>query len=260
VPRPGRSIHGNLFEEVIFQDEMYIASAAEKAPGVLAETMTLADWNDGLFQALGSTLGKCHRAAQLYHPRRPNLRRPDWYQSSNCFHPKESLEGADCILLEKRKKVLNAIQMLPKDREGYGLAHLDLHFGNFFVDAARREIYLLDFDDCAYGWFVMDIAMLLFDVLVVYDGAQPVEFGERFLENLLRGYYTQLSLNYFWVSQLTGFLKLLEIGVYLMLYREVDPHMAEGWVGKFMRGRQVRIENEIPYVDMDFEAVYRRSR
>jgi Ser/Thr protein kinase RdoA (MazF antagonist) len=166
------------------------------------------------------------------------------------------LDGAESFILEKRKKLLGLIQTLPKDRESYGLAHLDLHFGNFFVDIEQRLITLFDFDDCAYGWYLMDVATLLFDILVVYDLPDKESFGTRFLENLLKGYLSQKPLSLFWLNQLPHFLKLLEIGVYIMLYRQYDPTSADNWVGKFMLNRQERIEQDIPYIDLPFGVIF----
>jgi Ser/Thr protein kinase RdoA (MazF antagonist) len=259
VSRPVRSLEGNLIEMVKYKDQAYIIGAFEKAAGVLAEGMSPADWSDELFQALGNSLGKCHKVAQDYLPVRAEFKRPEWNEAGNCFNPREALGKAESNILEKRARVLAIIQALPKDRENYGLAHLDLHFGNFFVDVAKRRITLFDFDDCAYGWYVMDLAMLLFDVLVVYDGLDKREFGERFLKNLLKGYLTQKQIGSFWVKQLPHFLKLLEIGIYLMLYRSYDPATAYDWISKFMPGRKERIEQEIPYVDLNFEAIFRSS-
>jgi Ser/Thr protein kinase RdoA (MazF antagonist) len=255
VPRPVRSRKGELFEVVKDQEQVYIASACEKAPGVLAERIPPADWSDELFQVLGCALGLWHRVAQIYVPARAEFTRPEWDWGTNCFHPKEELVGADPTILEKRDRVLSALRSLPKDRDSYGLAHLDLHLGNFFVDTVQQRIVFFDFDDCGYGWYVMDIAMLLFDVLVVYDGFDREQFGERFLRNLLRGYRTQMVISEFWLSQLPHFMKLLEIGVYVMLYRDYDAATADEWVSKFMPGRRERIEQEIPYVDLAFHAL-----
>ncbi|MRR32612.1 hypothetical protein EG834_20300, partial [bacterium] len=168
VPCPLRSRGGNLIEVVSVGDQVYLAGAAEKAPGVLAEGMAPESWSDDLFQALGRTVGQCHRIAMLYQPP-AGFQRPEWDQLTNCFNPLDQQATAAPWLLEKRVRVVNVIQELPKNTASYGLTHMDLHFGNFFVDTASQQVTLFDFDDCAYGWYIMDIAMLLFDVLVVYD-------------------------------------------------------------------------------------------
>jgi amicoumacin kinase len=255
VSQPIRSLRGSLIEPVWHQGRTYLSTAFEKAPGVLAEGMLPEEWSDELFQSLGGAIGSCHRIACQYAPLEES-RRPTWDQSINCFNPLKDLQGADAIILEKRHLILDSIARLPVDPECFGLSHLDLHFGNFFVDAASSQITLFDFDDCAYGWYLMDLAMLLFDVLVVYSGSDPQRFGERFLEHLLCGYLSQKSLEPFWVSQFPLFLKLVEIGVYLMLYRSYEPVDSAGWVCKFMRGRRQRIEQDIPYVALDFDNIF----
>lgn len=255
VPRLVRSQNGNPFEVIAFEGETYLASVFERAPGILAEGMALESWSDELFQALGKTLGRCHQIAGRYSPVAQD-QRPTWDRAVNCFNPIKDLEDADVIILDKRSAVMSKMEGLPKAAVNFGLAHMDLHFGNFFVDIDNKQFTLIDFDDCAYGWYMMDIAMLLFDVLVVYSGENRLKFGRRFLENILLGYYTHTPTDVFWIYQLPHFLKLVEIGVYLMLYRDYDPESTDEWVGKFMAGRRERILGEIPYVELDFEDVY----
>jgi amicoumacin kinase len=258
VCKPIRSLQGNLIESAQHNGQTYFSTAFEKAPGVLAEGMQLEEWSDELFQTLGSAIGSCHRIACQYSPL-PGYRRPAWDQVVNCFTPLEALEGVDASILEKRRLILDEIAHLQVNPECYGLAHLDLHFGNFFVDAASSKITLFDFDDCAYGWYLMDLAMLLFDVLVVYGGPDRERFGERFLEHLLRGYLSQKSMDPSNAAQFPLFLKLLELGLYTMLYRDDEPADPEGWAGKFMPGRKQRIEQDVPYVILDFEKIIDRA-
>ncbi len=254
VSCPIRSLAGSLIEILDYAGQTYLSTAFEKAPGILAEELLPEDWNDALFQSLGRAVGSCHRIASQYSPL-ANSRRPPWDQPTNCYNPLAALHGADPILLAKRRPVLEALASLPKDADNYGLAHMDLHFANFFVDAASSKITFFDFDDCAYGWYLMDLAMLLFDALVVYGGADREKFARHFLEQLLRGYLPQKSLDRFWIAQLPLFLKLLEIGLYIMLYRDYNPADSGGWASKFMPGCRDRIEQDIPYVDVDFEAL-----
>ncbi len=50
-------------------------------------------------------------------------------------------------------------------------------------------VTLIDFDDCAYGWFAMDIAMLLFDAVILY-GQWAQDPSVRFFDEMLAGYRT----------------------------------------------------------------------
>jgi Ser/Thr protein kinase RdoA (MazF antagonist) len=258
VSKPIRSLQGNLIEQVQSAGQLYLATAFEKAPGVLAERLQLEQWSDELFQSLGRAIGSCHRIACQYAPPE-EYRRPVWEQVGNCFNPLDDLDGVNPMLLEKRRLLLDAIAHLPVNPDCYGLAHLDLHFGNFFVDIPSAQITFFDFDDCAYGWYLMDLAMLLFDVLVVYGGSDREGFGERFLEHLLRGYLSQKSLDPACAVQFPLFLKLVELGLYIMLYRIDDPADLEEWGSKFMPGRRLRVEQDIPYVNLDYEKILGRA-
>ncbi len=255
VARPIPSRRLKLIEVVECGDQQYLVSAAEKVAGVRAELLLLNQWDDDLIRQLGRAIGRCHALAQDYTPPTPTLRRAEWDQAENCFNPFSDLANAQPFVLEQRARVLEAVEALPKDRAGYGLTHLDLHFANFIVDPARGGITLIDFDDCGYGWYAMDVAMLLFDVLVVY-GHQAAcahnreAFARRFLEVLLSGYREEKSFPPYWIAQLPALLKLLEIGIYAMLAQDYDPLTCDDeWVAKFMPDRARRIREGVPYVD-----------
>jgi hypothetical protein len=145
------------------------------------------------------------------------------------------------------------IRNLPRGGDAYHLIHADLHFANFFVESRSRTITLFDFDDCCYGWSAMDIAILLFDALVIYKGQDKDAFARHFLRNFLSGYKTENPIGVFWITQIPNFLKLLEIN----LYDEVAPHFnpdgGDPWVNSFIPGRKNRIQKDQPYVDIDFE-------
>jgi hypothetical protein len=94
----------------------------------------------------------------------------------------------------------------------------------------------------------MDIAMNLFDLVVLYPGADKDEFAGRFLADYLKGYLAENLLDPFWLRQLPHFLKLLEIGIYAQVYRFYDPADQSSWVGKFMTDRKARLEHDIPYL------------
>lgn len=251
VSPPIPSQNGRTLEQVQVGEQVYLVEAGEMAPGVLAERLLQEQWSEALFQSLGRAVGLYHRIAQHYQPRSPELRRPVWRENLNCFNPSaEELAQASPAVRAKREQALALLENLPRDEESWGLAHLDLHFGNFYVDAEKDKITLLDFDDCAYGWYIMDIAMLLFDVLVVYDGQEDRQaFARRFLDHLLAGYRTMKSLEPFWLGQLPAFLKLLEISIFVELGEEWDPATSGYWPRKFMPGRKERILGDVPYLE-----------
>ena len=251
VPEPLPSQNGDLVEVIPSPDGNWLAVAFTRAEGILSEELSLDQWDDGQFQVLGKSIGKMHAIARGYALSK-EMTYPDWKNGGNLFsHELQNAFG----LKEKQSFVLEQIRSLRKTADAYGLIHCDLHFGNFFLDVPEQKITLIDFDDCAYGWFVMDIAVLLFDVLVLHTGSGKKEYGRHFLRNFLTGYLTENPLSHFWLEQLPLFLKLLEINVYDMVASS-DPDKADEWVMKFMTGRKERLENDLPYIDLDFEELF----
>jgi Ser/Thr protein kinase RdoA (MazF antagonist) len=252
VTRPVRS-EGRAYIEVIEDGSgTYVATVCEKASGVLAEKLPADAWTDALIEELGRTTGRMHAIARAYHPPDDSLRRPAWDEIGNCFHPVESLDASEAGVRARLEDVMGRVNELPRTEEDYGLIHGDLHGGNFFVDTESGTITVFDFDDCCYGWFAMDIAMALFDTLVVYPRSDEPASARRFMRAYLAGYNRERRLSHFWVERIPDFLKLLEIGVYTMVYRQYDPSDTESWVGKFMSNRGERIEENVPYVDLPF--------
>lgn len=251
VPEPAPTKNGSRVESILHEGQEWLVMTVSLAPGILAENLGLDRWDPLLFQELGRTVGTVHALSRKYIPP-AGLRRPDWDASVNLFnHPAPEHEWLAC----KQAAVLDRIRKLPRGGEDYGMIHADLHFGNFIIDFSTRSITLIDFDDCAYGWFVMDLAVLLFDILVLYEGEERLEFAREFMIHLLSGYRSQSSISRFWVEQIPLFLKLLEINLYAdLLYLEKTDHI-DPWVAKFLPGRREKIEGDVPYVDIDFETL-----
>ncbi len=245
-----RSQNGNLLESIEDNGRAYGISASEKLTGARAETLPLNEWDNTLIERVGQVVGRCHAIAQTYTPSHHVVRRPQWDEAPNCFNPVDELATVDAFVIEKRTEILQALQSLPIEGQGWGLAHMDIHFANFIVNLQTRDVVLIDFDDCAYGWYIMDVAMLLFDLVVVYKDEPRKQLHDRFLQAFLKGYQSEKALSDFWIAQLPAFLKLLEIGIYAMLVEEYDPMTcADYWVNTFMTNREQRIREGVPYLD-----------
>jgi len=240
---------GNLVEVIPDEDGNWLAVVCERAEGVLSETLPMEKWDVPLVQTFGQAVGRMHALAKGYIPT-AGMRRPEWDAAGNLFN-RPALDQD--WLKPKQAAVLERIRNLPRGGDEYHLIHADLHFANFFVEPRSRLITLFDFDDSCYGWAAMDIAILLFDAIVMYKGQDKDAFARHFMRNFLSGYKTENPIGIFWTTQIPNFLKLLEIN----LYDEVAPHFnpdgGDPWVNSFIPGRKRRIQNDQPYVDIDFE-------
>ena len=250
VPAPLASREGRHVVVIEHEGRPYSAVASQKARGILAETLPQGQWTGAYFRGIGKAAGKLHRLAVGYAPPQA-LRRPEVLSTGDLFGPDQNATPA---LKARKMAVLETIGALPKPPGHFGMIHGDFHFGNFYVDPADRyAVTVFDFDDCGYGWTIMDTATQLFDVLVLHDGLDRKGFARHFLTHYLDGYRTERDVDPFWFAQLPHFLKLLEISYYALLAPIATPGEDDFWVAKFMPGRRERIEADVPYVDLDFD-------
>lgn len=250
--RPVASTRGRMAEILTGHGRELVVTAVEEAQGVLAEALPAEAWDRRLCGRLGRAVGRMHRISSSYTPPNGVPRRPDWHSIGCCFAPSGLSAQSGTAIGDRREEVMRVVEGLPKDGNSYGLIHADLHNANLFVDADSGLVTFFDFDDCCYGWYAMDIAMSLFDAVVLYGEARDGDFAHYFLDGYLGGYVQERAIEPFWVRHLPLFLKLLETGVYALVERAYELGTDDEWIGKFMPGRRERIVDDVPFVDLPF--------
>lgn len=273
----------------------YLASVFARAAGFLAEEMPVMVWEDSLIEAIGRAVGLFHACSSQYRPQpaldRPHWEQGgSCFNPPGELAAAASPDSPHHWVLEKRAAVLAEIERLPREPGSYGLIHADLHFGNVYFErraapegcggapvppenneaprtagaqgttsdpsgASTWSVTLLDFDDCAYGWYAMDIAMNLLDAAVLRAPEDWDQFAAVFLIPYLRGYRSAHPFAPEWLAHLPLFLKLLEIGLYLMVADNYNPQDHESWIGKFMAGRRERIAANLPVVNFNMSSL-----
>jgi Ser/Thr protein kinase RdoA (MazF antagonist) len=247
VARAVRSKRGNLVEALDDgEGEHFLATAFVKAEGVLPRE---AGWSPDLFETYGHTLGRMHALTKLYKPSNPAWKRPEW-DDPEIQDIEQNLPAGETGVLECYHTLIEHLKTLPRDRDSYGLIHFDAHGYNFLVDR-DGHITLFDFDDCSYGWFIYDIAIVLFYMLPGREDAAV--FIEDFMSHFFKGYREENSLDPAWLAEIPQFLKMREIDLYAVIHRSYDvDNLKDLWCARFMDGRKARIEQGIPVVDFDF--------
>jgi Ser/Thr protein kinase RdoA (MazF antagonist) len=254
VAAPLTSSRGHLLESLVQDGVRYTLTAFEKASGTLAETIPISAWSPDLFHSIGRSVGKFHRISASYRPSLPSHIRPQWFDSYEIQEATKKLTLTSEPARNRLSNLLEELHNLPKSATDFGIIHNDLHFANFII-RPDGQVTIIDFDDCVYGWFAMDIAMALFDVLVIYDSLNDEDsqdFARSFLSSYLSGYRQEYDLTRFWQEQIPKFLKLKELCIYADLIDHADRAKPGSWVGNFMVGRSDRINADLPYVDIDF--------
>lgn len=234
-----------------------------------------AGWTSARFEIYGQLLGKMHALAVDYQSVTA-WKRPEWDDASMKFI-ELYLPASEVIAHQKYLSLLEHIYSLPKDKTTYGLIHQDAHQNNFFMDV-DGALTLFDFDDCAYSWFVNDIAIVLFYISMdARELGYPTvdSFTKEFMTHFLRGYRQAYTLDSTWLKEIPAFLKLRELELYAVVFRDFDIKDIEHWsvesfmhsrdfdvnsgnhmwIANFMRDRKIRIEQGLPFIDFEFESL-----
>jgi Ser/Thr protein kinase RdoA (MazF antagonist) len=121
-----------------------------------------------------------------------------------------------------------------------------VHFGNLLID--EGIVTLFDFDDCAYSWFVEDVAVLLFFSICNFsEQGREGHFAHHFLKRFREGYESLSRFGDDIIASLPLFLKRRELNLFVALSNlPVNEHY--DFERRFMENRRTRIENEIPFV------------
>ena len=245
------SLNGNYTETISCgPDEYFSAVVFEFAKGVPA---TPEFWTPPLFERMGRMLGRMHALSKGFVPSVPAAQRPHWDEEVEGIAEK-FLPEDQSLIVEKCNGVLHQTRQLSKNRDTYGLVHIDFHRGNFHVDG--DDIFLFDFDDSQYSWFADDIAIALF-YAIPHDctADADLEFARTFMTRFLTGYRTQNTIDPESLSQIPLFLKRRELDLYVVIHRSCDLSNLGEWGSSFMRGRREQIESDTAYVAIDFSVL-----
>jgi len=248
VPRVIPSEKGNLVEIIEAEDHSCAVVCFEKVEGRPIDFDDCGEWNGELFAEYGRTIGKMHALSKGYAPTDKSLTRmqwheQDWLESSRL--PEESLARRKC------EELIQALHTLPEDRDSYGLIHGDAHPWNVLLHEGK--IVLTDFDFCESSWFASDIAIILFyAVMAPMEDMDRTSFAGFFMHNFMKGYRKENGMNAFWLEQIPSFLRLRMISKYMLHYPEwKSGRMSEKRQSAFSEWKR-KIENDIPYLDVDF--------
>ena len=248
VARAILSQTGNLVEPI--EDGhggQFLCTSFVKAPGGPANDEHI---NEQLFRNYGRLLGQMHALAKTYQPSDAAWKRQAWDDPLNNT-PDRQLPQSEKIIRQKYQSVFEHLQTLPREKEGYGLIHQDVHLGNLFVDE-DYTLTLFDFDDAVYGHFIYDIAMVLF-YIVMWDINDTSGFTKRFMPTFLQGYREHNDLDPRWLAEIPYFLKLREIDLFAAILFTEGENPDDEWGRNYMDGRRAKIENDVPYIEYDWD-------
>lgn len=202
ICEPLISTLGHYIEEVSQDNLVFLVHATKEVPGKPIHF----DYNDKqVYFTWGKSLAKLHQAAKSYQP-------DEQYQ----FLSWENLwqEVYDYVQSEEQA-VKNEYQLLDtwfsnleKMPSIFGLTHGDHWIQNVLYDG--EQVYLIDFDEPVYHWFLADIAR----PFAILCDKPFTEWKEKF-EWYIEGYKTLLPLESLHIQNIPWFIRMKNLEIYL---------------------------------------------
>jgi len=208
----------------IFQENgtTHVICMFRELPGVFWGKNNAATWNETVFYNWGKTMGKMHRMTKKYQSPE-NTRKRSLFE--NNLVPLELYKTIPAVY-EKMAQIQNEILTLPRDIDSYGLIHSDMHQQNLLI--YNNDISVLDFDDCQYGFFALDIGIALYHAIwwgLPENDYEKNDFALKIVKNFMSGYATENHLSDYWLKKILLFMRYRQIDAlswHLGYYKPTD--------------------------------------
>lgn len=220
VSRVYPSIKKELIESFPTSKGTFYACLFEKVPG---KAIKVNDEMFGpvLFEAWGKEIGKMHR---LSMKKKASIQRQRWDEGDLLHFDRYLSKSEDASIMIEGKRLIEEIQTFHETGRTFGLIHSDVHHGNFHYDG--KAIYLFDFDDALYHYYISDIAIPVYYAVWHKCGtaslADRSSFATEFLRSFLKGYQEEVNVSYEWLKTLPYFLRLRDFELYTVFHKKFD--------------------------------------
>ncbi|MFW9961782.1 MAG: phosphotransferase enzyme family protein [Candidatus Thorarchaeota archaeon] len=240
----------NLVESVITDSGPISVVCFEWASGRI---VTKEDFSPELFKTWGETTGMLHRLTKDYKPLAKG--RIQWFDDE--YLDRRLIPSDQNRVLERFDSLIEHFKTKSISRDSYGLIHQDVHQDNLFLD--RKNLTVLDFDDCVYGFFVFDIANALgFSIWEKPDNMTNREFADFYLKHFMEGYVRENQLDESWKDDLPKALKLFEFIHYNAFNMDHDLagegsfEVIDDKTKQILKMYRKSIEESLPYIENTF--------
>jgi Ser/Thr protein kinase RdoA (MazF antagonist) len=190
----------------------YFVSVFKQVPGVCI--------GDGgqtkdVFVEFGQTLGKLHLLSSQYQPNEKRWGYDDvlsWCEVVLREYSDQNAARGEADLLQ------TYFSGIEKTNKNFGLIHFDYEFDNVFYDNSTQSCHVIDFDDCMYHWFAMDIERTLNCLSEELRQDQQ----EMAISAFLMGYQEQFSISDETTSMLPACKRFADLYGYTRCLRSIQ--------------------------------------
>ncbi|MCL2519294.1 MAG: phosphotransferase [Oscillospiraceae bacterium] len=208
VPILVKSNNNKLIESYQANEKTYVICLYHELPGVYWDKNDATTWNETVFRNWGNIMGKMHRMTKNYQPPEGSVKRPLFEDNLMPLEYYEAVPSVYAKMAQVQKEILE----LPRDIDSYGLIHSDFAQQNLLIH--NNEISVLDFDDCEYGFFALDIGIALYHAIwwgLPEDNSLKNDFAFKIIKNFMLGYETENRLSDYWLKKIVLFMKYRQI-------------------------------------------------
>lgn len=220
VCEPMRSINSQWCEEMMVDGVSFLISVFMSAPGRKPERTEI---TAAFAYRMGKLIGRMHSISRWATLSGVSFRRNDWRNSRLLTGDMTATDApvGECFRMAVQT-LIDRIAACPIAPTTFGLIHGDLNSGNCHVDG--DQLWLFDFDNCEYGYFLQDLSVMLYDTIyskhVKYLSLDDLNTKVWDLwGHLMAGYRSEGLLLKFQAEELRASFLLREAVIYIHLHR-----------------------------------------
>ncbi len=217
------SQQNNLWELLGTPDNHFSVVCFEKIDGTKVEKDA---WTEQHSYNLGVLTAQLHQAEQSFEVP-PNIIYKKWDELPE-YDLYQHLPKDERQLTELHHQLVEQFKAYSIHSKNYGLIHYDIHSGNYLIDAQTQKLVLFDFEMVCYGWYAMDVAMVVYYAILHLNPNNPEAFEKDFLNLFWKGYETIYQLEDKDKAPIPAFVLYRDLMLYGYFNRTwADPKQAE---------------------------------
>ena len=249
VSQPIQYENGQWYTEVLIDEEQYYVSAFRFVEGKNWDERD--DLKPEILFNIGKALGKIHALSEIYGEQR-KIRRM-WYEQQELKNAPALFGKYNPALLEAFEKFMDQMKSSKSDRDSFGLTHGDFLMSNYLVNG--DQVTVIDFDECEYSWYVMDLAICMRCYLLGEDPenlSKKSGLAEMIYYNLLQGYRSEHIITPEMVYGLNQYIAVRDYIELSQLLQAIDEGIELNDIENILLdGALDRVMNHKPFIDFD---------
>jgi len=151
------------------------------------------------------------------------------------------------------KETLTKIKHIDKTNQSFGLIHGDYLYSNLLYQ--NQEVIVIDFDDIEYNYYIYDVAVYMFYLLLGGNPSQmDIEPNIEVFKNFMQGYRSVNKETILPFDQIQTFFRLRQIKLYATI-KQMDKSKQGPWQKQYLEMTDNQIKNKQNFIGIDYNAI-----